>query len=116
MGKEKLQQIEMLINNKLSEKESNELIAEIKNNKEMELEFALLMKLKQKSRQFLKQQLLDRMHSNSNGHPGFGPAATALGSIRSAAFSANKPSGAEDLPIDDETIEDFLNEQEELDE
>ena len=112
METDKFQLIQKLIDNQLSQKKSQKLIEEIKNNEDMKLEFALLMKIKQESRNQLKQNLLTRMRSETKTGTTIGVAASALGNIRSAAFSANTTAPAEDLPIDESTIEDFLNSEE----
>jgi len=115
MTTDRFEQIQKLIDHKLSEKEEKEIIAEIKNSKELKLEFALLAKIKQNSGIALKQQLLNRMRSTIP-HSEVGPAANALSYINAAAFSAKDPSDAEDLPIDESTINEFLNDTEEQEE
>ena len=113
METNKTQIIQKLIDDQLPEKEAQELINKIKSSPEMKLEFALLMKIKQESRNKMKQELLDRMRAGADNTPRIGTAAAALYQIRAAAFSSNKITGAEDLPIDEDTIKDFLNSDEE---
>ena len=103
MSKNITEKIKLLVDNKLSEKESKELIEKIKKDEKLKIEFALYSKLKLKAREKLKAKLKKNI--------GIGTVASNyLEQIKHAAFANEKPIHEEDLPIDDETIDEFLEE------
>lgn len=110
MKKNKIEEIKQLIDNKLSDKESKKLIAEIKNNEELKLEFSLLTKIKKNSREKLKEKLKTQIEQAAT----FGTAAalqldyiSGKAAFSQATATTCKP---EDLPVSDETIDEFLEE------
>ena len=112
MEKKFTDKILRLIENKISsEKEKNDLIEEIKNDKNLKTEFALLIKIKEQSREKLKMQL--KQQAQIIEQQGVLTPADFLNSFSQAAFFKIGIDNAEDLPIDDETIDDFLENDDE---
>ena len=103
MNSDKLQ---LLIDNQLTGKERVELIEEIKNNPKTKQDLALLIKIKEIGRQKIKTIMSTNTHKTN-------PTAIAkfsLAEIRRAAFGQNKSNDdLTSLPIKDQTLDDFLN-------
>lgn len=97
------EEIKLLVDNKLSERESKELIKKIKKDENLKIEFALYSKLKLKAREKLKEKLKSELIYSDNT-----AGATYLEQIRSAAFAGKTKITEEDLPIDEGTIDEFL--------
>ena len=100
--------IQKLLNAQLSEQEEKVLINEIKNNAELKMEFALQSRLYKNAKQQMKNELKERFKTLQETTI----AAEQLEQIRKAAFGKTDTYG-EDLPVSDETIQNFLDENEE---
>lgn len=108
----KTDKLQLLIDNKLPSIEKKELISDIRNSPKLKQELALLMKIKeigkQKTREILKE------YSQKNNTSSI--AKFSLAKIRRAAFGQNKGNNElTSLPIKDETMNDFLNDEDNLD-
>ena len=101
--------IQALIDGLLPENEKLDLIEKIKGNKELKMEFALLNNIKKTSREALKTKLKARTEKVAHSTP----AAHYLQQFEAAAFSKTGVESNEDLPIDEDTIDDFLEEDNE---
>ena len=108
MNKNITEQIKLLIDNKLSEKERKALIKKIKKDDNLKIEFALLSKRKMQTRSLLKKKLKEQMPITDRQTI----ATTALQELRLASFSKTGILPNEDLPIDEDTINDFLEDEE----
>ena len=101
--------IQLLINHLLSEDESKALIEEIKKSPDLKMEFALQVQTKRDTESKLKYKLKERaaiMHEQT-------VAAHSLQELRHACFSKTTAIDSEDLPIDQDTIDDFLEDDSE---
>ena len=98
--------LQLLVDNKLIGKDRKELIEEIKNNPKQKMELALLMKIREIGRHNLKTMIKAR-----NPNPKHSAIAKfSLAEIRRAAFGQNKNNDdLTSLPIKDDTLNDFLN-------
>ena len=99
-----INKIQALIDGLLPEEEKIDLIAKIKADKELKMEFALLSNIKKATREKLKQELKQRTVNISSTTP----AAHYLQQFEAAAFSKTGAIPDEDLPIDEDTIKDFM--------
>ena len=104
--------LQLLIDNKLPSQERQELIKDIKNSSRLKQELAILMKIKEIGKQKTKTILLEKTQKTKAS----GIAKFSLAEIRRAAFGQNKGNNdLTSLPIKDETMNDFLNDEDDLD-
>jgi len=107
----KTSKIQKLIDNQLSKKERDKIIKEIKNNNELKIEYALLLQIKEQHRERVKEDLKQKLRNT----PPSGRGTAALENIATAAFIGSQGETETPLPITDDTIEAFLNEEDEDD-
>ena len=101
--------IQQLIDGLLPEDKKNDLIAKIKDSKELKMEFALLTRIKKEAQSKLRGKLKERANVTMSETP----ASYYLQQFEAAAFSKTGIVSDEDLPIDDDTIQDFLEDDSE---
>ena len=102
--------LQLLIDNKLKNPKREELINLIKNNSKVKQEFALLMNIRDIGREKIKTKIEDSDFSKKES---IGIAKYSLTEIRRAAFGQNtKNDDLTSLPIKDQTLDDFLTEDE----
>ena len=100
--------LQLLIDNKLTCEERTELIDNIKTDAHFKQELAILMKIKQIG----KQKIRTVMAANKKNSKPTAIAKFSLAEIRRAAFGQNKSyDELTSLPIKDETLDDFLNDE-----
>jgi len=93
--------IQLLIDNLLSKDEQEVLILEIKNDPVKKAELALMLKIRELGRK----KKVDLLKTAVQGTA----AAISLSQIRSAAFNTKFAFEVDPLPISEETITDFLS-------
>ena len=108
MDTEKLQ---LLVDNDLAGKERADFIKEIKGDPKSKQGLAHLMKIKEIGRSEIR-TIINKSKSKTKANP---IAKNSLASIRKAAFCNNQDRAVEltNLPIKDNTLNDFLNEDKE---
>lgn len=97
--------LQMLIDNMLNTAERKQIMDEIKNNPIMKAELALMLEIREVGRGRKKEQLSSIKMGNV--------ASISLSQIRSAAFNTKFAFEVDPLPISEETITDFLTEDDE---
>jgi len=96
----KASKLQLLIDNMLNTAERKQIMDEIKNNPIMKAELAFMLKVREKGREQKKEQLSLIKTGNM--------ASISLSQIRSAAFNTKFAFEVDPLPISEETITDFL--------
>jgi hypothetical protein len=101
----KTNKIQKLIDNQLTKKEQEDLVNEIRNSTDLKLELALLLRIKKNHREDFKRKMKEQIQNGA-----MTIAASYLTDIKEkAAFSGDIKTDEPILPIDEETINDFLN-------
>ena len=102
----KTDKLQLLIDNKLDTNDRSKLINEIKNSPELKQELAILMNIREIGRQ--KEKTIIDLNKSKSKHSAI--AKFSLAEIRRAAFGQNKANDElTSLPIKDQTLDEFLN-------